>query len=774
MLQSIRSRISTTFLSILFLVTALLGSSSYYVMKDTVYDIQKRNFEFVADQVARNISHFMEMKEDSFRRISEGKEFVEYYKNYRDAALVEYFNKFRGEFPVLSYVNGDGHEQVKAVHGQMDDALEDLSKSSFYQDALWSPNKVIHSQVVQSLETGEPAVTLAIAKHNYFGDTFAGVLMGQLSVTLLSEELKRIKIGERGFATLIDNDGNIIVHPDNYKKSSKISDSEEFIANLGVLDKGVHRVSVFGIDCLVVYSSIHGMEWSVITALPYDEIMEAPNTLLRSGAAIFLLVFLVGSFLSLRLSRKLALPIMKVERAAARIAEGDLDHTVDIHEEGEIGSLIHSFNAMVGDLNRSQKELISAKNYTENIIRSMINSLFVLDNEMNIIHVNRATCSMLGYREEELIGSPISRILPGNVTTSDKGAPSGNADSINEERTFVTKEGKAIPVLFSSAVIRDGEQNVQGIVCASQDISDIRNAQELLKKSHNELEKRVQERTMELSDTNRQLELEISERNRAELELVKSNEILERRNMDLQNFLHIASHDLQEPLRKVMTFGDRLKDQCGSRLDDRGRDYIERMQKASKRMQSLIESLLSYSRITTKARPFEPVNLFETMEEVITDLEIPIEQSGGRIEFHDLPTIQADPLQIRQMFQNIISNALKYRKKDTPPLIRIRGEHISADNGNDADSNDNKESYNVTVEDNGIGFDQKYAERIFGIFQRLHGKDEYEGTGIGLSICQKIVERHGGTISATSTPGVGSAFTVSLPVEPAGDDMPDE
>jgi signal transduction histidine kinase len=247
----------------------------------------------------------------------------------------------------------------------------------------------------------------------------------------------------------------------------------------------------------------------------------------------------------------------------------------------------------------------------------------------------------------------------------------------------------------------------------------------------------------------------------AEEELQRYADKLKKSNEELESFAYVASHDLQEPLRKVMAFGDRLFDKYADALDDRGRDYLNRMQSATRRMQTLIQGLLSFSRVTTKAKPFEPVNLSMVVSEVASDLEARVEETGGRIEVSDLPVIDADPLQMRQLLQNLVGNALKFRKKDTAPEIKIHAEAVTDDRG------DPGEMYRIIVEDNGIGFDQKYTDRIFGVFQRLHGRQEYEGSGIGLSICKRIVERHNGTITAESVPGEGTRFIITMPAHQA-------
>jgi PAS domain S-box-containing protein len=256
---------------------------------------------------------------------------------------------------------------------------------------------------------------------------------------------------------------------------------------------------------------------------------------------------------------------------------------------------------------------------------------------------------------------------------------------------------------------------------------------------------------------------DITARKRAEDDLRSFAEKLKKSNRDLQDFAYVASHDLQEPLRKVQTFGDRLKDKYSDVLGDQGRDYIERMQSASQRMQILINDLLTYSRVTTKAQPFAPVDLGAVVREVLSDLEIRIEQTAGRVDVNGLPTIDADALQMRQLFQNLIGNALKFHRKDIPPVVTIRSEIVPSSRGRLYTGGTTSWDCVITIADNGIGFDQKYADRIFGVFQRLHGRSEYEGTGVGLAVCRKIVERHGGRIDATGTPERGASFIVTLP-----------
>lgn len=239
---------------------------------------------------------------------------------------------------------------------------------------------------------------------------------------------------------------------------------------------------------------------------------------------------------------------------------------------------------------------------------------------------------------------------------------------------------------------------------------------------------------------------------------------LESANESLEQFAYVASHDLQEPLRKIQAFGDRLNSKYAEQLEGSGQDYLERMQNAAARMRILINDLLKYSRVGRFREPFQPVNIKNMIEDITSDLEAAIGDSEAKVIVNDLPTVEGEPSQLRQLFQNLISNAIKFQKPDVPPEIVISSTLVAEPALEDLVISENSGPYyKISVTDNGIGFDVKYLDRIFNIFQRLHGRSEYRGTGIGLAICRKIVENHGGAITASSKPGEGATFYVVLP-----------
>lgn len=264
----------------------------------------------------------------------------------------------------------------------------------------------------------------------------------------------------------------------------------------------------------------------------------------------------------------------------------------------------------------------------------------------------------------------------------------------------------------------------------------------------------------ELQQHNLVLESRVKERT---VELQVYAEELSRSNRELEDFAFVASHDLQEPLRKIRAFGNRISTGYGDALDERGQDFLRRMLNAAERMSMLISDLLSFSRVTTRGKDFEETDLNEIVRSVLEDLEITIEESQANIEIDTLPVMKADASQMNQLFLNLLSNALKFTKPDQPPHITLRYEAIDDNEAETLHLLPGQSWFKLTLQDNGIGFEQTFAEKIFAPFQRLHGRSEYKGTGIGLAVCRRIIERHNGTIEAFSEPGQGAKFELFLP-----------
>jgi PAS domain S-box-containing protein len=351
-----------------------------------------------------------------------------------------------------------------------------------------------------------------------------------------------------------------------------------------------------------------------------------------------------------------------------------------------------------------------------------------VDRDGIILCVNPAECDLFGFTEQEMVGRPIWDFMSSEDREKTRiGLLARIADErplVPLEREYKRRDGSSVIMEIHQKRVRDASGHPTGL---------------------------------------RTFLLDITQRKRAEATLVEQADKLARSNAELEQFAYVASHDLQEPLRKIQAFGDRLKTKYEAGLGPEGLDYLARMQNAAARMQILIQDLLSLSRVATNPKPFTQVDLNDVVRTVVSDLEMRIQDCGGRVEIASLPMIAGDRGQMAQLFQNLIGNGLKFRKPGQNPVVKIQSEAQKLASG--------EALWWITVEDNGIGFDEKYRDRIFQIFQRLHGRNEYEGTGIGLAICRKIVERHRGTITASSTPGSGAKFLITLPRETLGENQ---
>ena len=363
----------------------------------------------------------------------------------------------------------------------------------------------------------------------------------------------------------------------------------------------------------------------------------------------------------------------------------------------------------------------------ELILNSAGEGICGLDANGKATYVNPAAVRMTGYEARELMGKPENEIFGSTFPPTGAGSDATKL----EDHTFRRRDGSTFQVeLVKTSILENGRD--VGAVLIFKDITA---------------------------------------RRKAEQELARKAEELARSNAELEQFAFVASHDLQEPLRKIQAFGDRVKTKCEKIDLGEAGDYLGRMQNAAARMQTLINDLLAFSRVIRSSQPFVPVDLGAVTKEVLTDLEVRIEKNGARVDLGELPTINGDPTQMRQLMQNLLSNALKFQPPGAQPVVTIRSRVFSPDEVAGAAVKANP-MWEITVQDNGIGFDEKHLEKIFAVFQRLHGRAEYEGTGIGLAVVRRIVERHGGSITARSQPDKGATFIVTLPSRETATEAP--
>ncbi len=394
--------------------------------------------------------------------------------------------------------------------------------------------------------------------------------------------------------------------------------------------------------------------------------------------------------------------------------------------------------------------------------------IWMADLEGNYSFFNNGWLRFAGRRAEEETGlgwraRVHSEDLPGCLSAFQTAVRSGA--SFRREYRLRRSDGIYRWVLDHGVPLHLGNGSPGRYIGSAIDIHENKESQHLLQRLNDTLENRVRRRTAVLARLNSDLRREIDEREKAQQALAAANTLLEQRNRELQEFAYVASHDLQEPLRKIRAFTELLQTEQTSGLEDEPRYYLQRIEDAAARMSQLIIDLLAFSRVSTQAQTFRRVDLNNLVHEVLEDLEVSLTESKGRVEADDLCNLEADPVQMKQLLQNLIGNALKYRKEGEPPVIRVRGSILTRALPGFPEP---RRVCRLEVQDNGIGFDPRHEEKLFSPFQRLHSRQEYPGTGIGLAICRRIVERHSGSISATSVPGEGSTFTVLLPLEQSG------
>ena len=363
----------------------------------------------------------------------------------------------------------------------------------------------------------------------------------------------------------------------------------------------------------------------------------------------------------------------------------------------------------------TREDLISttvSKSYVDNILKSMAETLMVIDTDGTIQRVNQAAISLLGYERHELIGRSAGDLFEEGVDVLSLLKQSELNDVIRRvDTSVVTKDGRHVAVSLSGSVMRDEDGEIQGMVCVAQDITERKRTQEIL-------ERQTQE--------------------------------LARSNSELEQFAWVASHDLQEPLRMVASYTQLLSKRYKGQLDADADEFIAFAVDGATRMRRLINALLELSRVGTRGKDFEATDCEAIYDRTLVNLQGLVEESGAVVTHDRLPTVIGDGTQLGQLFQNLIANAIKFRGDEQLTV------HVGAEQRNG--------HWEFCVRDNGIGIDPEYAERIFVVFQRLHGKGDRPGTGIGLSICKKIVELHGGRIWVKSQPDEGAAFYFTLPL----------
>lgn len=488
---------------------------------------------------------------------------------------------------------------------------------------------------------------------------------------------------------------------------------------------------------------------------------------LAGGGVIFALLILITTAVisSWTMSRAITIRIGRLRDGTSLIGDGNLDHRINLDGDDEFVELSQAFNAMTAKLSDSYHDLateIGERTQAEAALKKLNEELqiiidsspamiFYKDCENRFIRVNKALAEATGLPREAMKGKRAAEIYPNQAK-----------DYWEDDKEVITTGKPKIGIIepidgptgtrwlrTDKVPYRDKEDRIIGIIGFAIDITERKQAEEALKKLNEELEMRVAERTENLRASMESLQIEINHRKQAEERLQVTLANLERSNKELEQFAYVASHDLQEPLRMVSSYTQLLAQRYEGQLDDKANKFIGYAVDGAIRMQRLINDLLAYSRVNTQGKTLETIDSHAVFGQTLRNLAATIKENQALIITDDLPTVRADATQLSQLFQNLIGNAIKFQGGDLPRI------HVSAcDLGHE---------WRFSVTDNGIGIDEQYKEKVFVIFQRLHTRQEYPGTGIGLAICKRIVERHGGRIWFESEAGKGSTFYFTLP-----------
>lgn len=597
-------------------------------------------------------------------------------------------------------------------------AMED---TSFFKQGLpWLlSGRACHGPVVFDPETGEPRMMVALPVMGVRTGKLWAVLLAEIRLKEIWHVIDQIQAGPGGVIYLTDGK-RIIAHAD----PSVVLRGTDF----SLPPSGEKIVAGLGGNKVVMVSEavpFGNRVFYVITEKSLREVLRPTYVLLWKLGIVFSLAMAAVVLMGLMTQRLIVNPLEELARKARKIEAGDLGEQLELDRTDEFGELAQSFNAMTQSLQstiasleeenmarmKNETALSEEKRFTDSLIASLPGVFYHFDGNGKFLSWNKNLEKVSGLSADE-----ISRANPVQFFDTEEGKRV--AKSIEEvfrkgeasiEALFLSRDGKRIPFHLTGRRFDMGER--MDLLGVGVDISLQKEAQKSLE--------------------------------RAMLELTRANR-------ELEHLTFATSHHLQEPLRKVRTFGDRLKNGYSNELGQKGKDYIDRMQRSTDRMQKMLNGLLLFSRIRSGSLSWVTVDMGRLVRDVALELEDRYKGLEGSVEIGDLPLLEGDPLRITNLFHHLIDNAFKFGRDGVSPMVKVFAREIDG-------------RCRISIEDNGIGFDEKYKDRIFEPFQRLHPMGRYEGVGIGLSICRRIAEAHGGRITATSKPGVGSVFGVEFP-----------
>jgi PAS domain S-box-containing protein len=697
-------------------------------------DILGRNLG-TADLAGNLAVSFVEGAEASLRQLAVRTLFVSAVLD-RDLAQaerqMEQVMQIDPRFDNIAVYTADGIGWASGLKSEWQNRGGSVTDREWFQQTVTTNASYLGIPIL-SRGTGRPVVSYTIPIFDDKNELRA-LLVGGISLAALADMITGALISESARASLLDSrrGGMVVadVNPDRILQLVPGQDeaaSQALAGKRGTLET---RNSSGELD-LAAFAPVPRLPWSVLILEP-AQIAFAPVSALTERALLLIgAVLLMALIASVLLARRITNPLRHLVEGAEEVGGGNLDYRLGTTTRDEIGTVSRAFDRMTEELKttlvsrdelavevdertKAEEKLRETNAYLDNLFNYANAPIMVWDPGFHITRFNRAFETLTGRAAETVIGESLEILFP----------PPRVAESMRLIRKTLT--GERWETLEMPIIHVDG--SVRTILWNSATLFDTDDTTPLATIAQGQ---------------------DITERKWAEEQTRRANLDLRRSNRDLEQFAYVASHDLQEPLRMVASYTQLLAQRYEGQLDDKAHTYIHYAVDGATRMQRLINDLLTYSRVSTQGRPLEPTDSHSVLGEALGNLSTAIEESGAIVTNDDLPTVRADATQLLQVFQNLIGNAIKFHGRDSPHV------HVSA-RAQDGE-------WLFSIEDNGIGIDAQHADRLFVIFQRLHTRQEYPGTGIGLALCKRIVERHGGRIWFESEPGRGSTFWFTLP-----------
>ncbi|PRX29911.1 PAS domain S-box-containing protein [Orenia metallireducens] len=702
------------------LLLLLVGVSSIVIVslieyKDRKEEVVAQLEEVLGVQELFIDSWFQERKTD-LKTIAKLKEVRTH--NSKEIESILYFTlESKKEFSNLHYINNEGVIEFTTLE---DAGGVNVSDRKYYQKAINGQSYI--SDVLVGRIAGNLYVFISNPVKDDQGQ-IQGVIMGAVQLQTIEKILNKYNLGETGETYLIHQQGGLITLPrliNTLKKTEKIKRMDYRIDTkiVKAAKQGTKLIDSYqdyrGKAVFGTYRKINNDRWLIIGEIDASEALASlyQQILLISLAILVIVAVLI--YITKRLIERIERPMEYLLEGTQMLEAGKYDYKIDFKAipsaPVEFIQLCNTFNTMAEEINKNIKLLEENKERYRSLFRNNIAAVFSIDLEGRFLDINSAAQQLTGYFKEELIGSFFTELLPQDQIEKGRNlfldTAKGKAELV--ELTIVDKEDNRIELMLTSMPIIINNKII-GVY---------------------------------------KIAIDITENKRNEERIFKVSEELRRSNKDLQQFAYVASHDLQEPLRMVTSYLQLLERRYKDKLDEDANEFINFAVDGAKRMQTLINDLLEYSRVNTRGKEFKEIDGNQLIEEVKRNLSIFIEEKNAKIIYEPLADFYGDRVQLVQLFQNLIQNGIKFNDKEEPQI------DISMEEKDDA--------WQFAISDNGIGFSAEYSERIFTIFQRLHSYNEYQGTGIGLAICKRIVERHGGEIWVESEEGKGSTFYFTI------------